>query len=158
MFDLPLGEPGDDPEQVDPERDDAEQEPQQPAAEQSDGAPSRDLAPGAMRAIARASRGFPREINVLCDNALINGFGYKAKPVSRKIARMVAHEFAARRPHRALKWLTAAFAASLVFGLTGTLMYANTVRSAKTTQAQSARAADTELPGQQMPTAIGAGQ
>ena len=44
-------------------------------------------------AIHEASGGVPRTINVVCDNALIGGFGYQVKPVSRSIVLEVTREF-----------------------------------------------------------------
>jgi len=43
----------------------------------------------ALREIVTWSKGIPREINVLCDNALIGGFGYQRRPVTKKIVKEV---------------------------------------------------------------------
>ena len=39
---------------------------------------------GAIKEIVRYSKGIPRVINVVCDNAFITGYGYQKKPVSGK--------------------------------------------------------------------------
>jgi len=37
---------------------------------------------GALKAISAKAKGIPRTINILCDNALITGFGSQVKPVT----------------------------------------------------------------------------
>ena len=44
---------------------------------------------GALRKIVRHAKGCPRTINILCDNALITGFGLSKKPVNSHIVREV---------------------------------------------------------------------
>jgi general secretion pathway protein A len=44
---------------------------------------------GALRKIVRHAKGCPRTINILCDNALITGFGLGKKPVNSQIVREV---------------------------------------------------------------------
>ena len=48
---------------------------------------------GAIVAIHRASRGIPRLINVLCENALINGFATETKPIGAAIIEDVCRDF-----------------------------------------------------------------
>ena len=48
---------------------------------------------GAMKMIVREANGIPRIINILCDNALITGFGYKKKPVNTKIVKEIVADF-----------------------------------------------------------------
>jgi hypothetical protein len=43
------------------------------------------------------SRGIPRTINVICDNAMIGGFASQIKPVGRAIVEEVCGEFDLRR-------------------------------------------------------------
>jgi general secretion pathway protein A len=43
--------------------------------------------------IHAASRGIPRTINVLCDNALISGFALGCQPVGRDIVAEVCRDF-----------------------------------------------------------------
>jgi general secretion pathway protein A len=60
---------------------------------------------GALRRIVREAEGIPRNLNILCDNALITGFGYKRKPVNTKIVNEVIGDFSgAEKPSR-LKWV-----------------------------------------------------
>jgi type II secretory pathway predicted ATPase ExeA len=47
----------------------------------------------AVTLIHTASRGIPRTINVMCDNALISGFALKRQPVDRDIVAEVLHDF-----------------------------------------------------------------
>lgn len=69
----------------------------------------------AVKMIAAAAGGIPRVINILCDNALISGMGYREKPVDAKIVREVIAEYrAAIKPKgkRSPRW--APVAAGLV--------------------------------------------
>ncbi|PYQ80732.1 MAG: AAA family ATPase, partial [Acidobacteria bacterium] len=47
----------------------------------------------AVTLIHEFSRGIPRVINVMCDNALINGFALKRQPVDRDIVAEVCRDF-----------------------------------------------------------------
>src|SRR5208283_1419672 len=46
----------------------------------------------ALKEIIKKAQGVPRLLNVLCDNALITGFGYGQKPVTKKIAKEVIRD------------------------------------------------------------------
>lgn len=46
----------------------------------------------ALRKIARAGRGIPRTLNILCDNSLLTGLGYQVKPVNAGIVREVIRD------------------------------------------------------------------
>ena len=48
---------------------------------------------GALNSIVKEARGFPRLINILCDNALVTGFGYQRNPVGERIVREVISDF-----------------------------------------------------------------
>lgn len=52
----------------------------------------------ALRKIARTSKGIPRVLNVLCDNALITGFGRQERPVTKAIVKEIIRSFKGR-PH-----------------------------------------------------------
>jgi len=81
------------------------------------GAESTDIfTRGALRRIVKHARGIPRILNILCDNALITGFGYEQKPVSAAIAREVIADFEGKSGSRLWKWGVAALAALLVVG------------------------------------------
>ena len=62
----------------------------------------------ALEAICKKASGIPRTINILCDNALITGFGYQQKPVSSKVVREVIRDIEGKRkqslPIRHLAW------------------------------------------------------
>lgn len=86
----------------------------------------------ALRRIAEAANGIPRNLNIIADNALITGFGYQTRPVGAKIVREVLAdrrlEAAAGRPRRS-RWMAGAAAAVItiavlvaVFGLAPRLM------------------------------------
>ena len=78
------------------------------------------FAPTALRRIVDHAGGSPRVLNILCDNCLLAGFGYQAKPVTAKIAREVIADFeGGRRSARRWKY---ALAAVLVLGLAGYLL------------------------------------
>lgn len=71
----------------------------------------------ALKRIVRKSEGIPRVINILCDNALITGFGYQRKPVTKKIVKEIIRDFdGSKRSFLARWWLpgTAALAALIV--------------------------------------------
>lgn len=50
----------------------------------------------ALHRIVRESQGIPRKINIICDNALITGFGYGHKTISAKIIQEVVDDLAGR--------------------------------------------------------------
>ena len=50
----------------------------------------------ALTLIARQAEGIPRRINVLCDNALITGFGRQCKPVSASVVREIIGDVKSR--------------------------------------------------------------
>lgn len=54
----------------------------------------------ALREIAQRARGIPRVINILCDNALITGFGYQEKPVSLKVVKEVVSDLEGKKKRR----------------------------------------------------------
>jgi general secretion pathway protein A len=63
---------------------------------------------GAMKRIVKEARGIPRLLNILCDNALITGFGYKKRPVNTRIVEEVITDFKGGvKEHSLLKWVIA---------------------------------------------------
>ena len=58
--------------------------------------------PGALKLIIREAHGIPRKLNILCDNALITGFGYQQPLISYKIAKEVIADHNGR--HRQTGW------------------------------------------------------
>ena len=61
---------------------------------------------GALKRIVKEAKGIPRRLNILCDNALITGFGYKARPVNAKIVNEVITDFnGGEKEVSLLKWI-----------------------------------------------------
>ncbi len=50
---------------------------------------------GALNLIVRQAKGIPRRLNILCDNALITGFGRQCKPVPVSVAKEIIQDFGA---------------------------------------------------------------
>ncbi|MDR2017695.1 MAG: AAA family ATPase [Syntrophobacterales bacterium] len=73
----------------------------------------------ALKIIVKKAKGIPRVINILCDNALITGFGYQRKPVTAKIVREVADGLAGSKPTSFLWWwiLCVVILASTLLGI-----------------------------------------
>jgi general secretion pathway protein A len=78
--------------------------------------------PGALKVIIRSADGIPRAINILCDNVLINGYGYRKKPVNARIARETIADFQGKSKRPSLRWATVA-AAALVILSAGLLLF-----------------------------------
>ena len=57
----------------------------------------------ALKAIVKEAKGIPRHLNILCDNALITGFGYQKKPVDLKIVKQVIDNFNGKEKSSFLK-------------------------------------------------------
>lgn len=53
---------------------------------------------GALGAIVRRARGNPRVLNVLCDNALLAGYGEQKKPIPARLVREVIRDYDAESP------------------------------------------------------------
>jgi type II secretory pathway predicted ATPase ExeA len=62
------------------------------------GEPARIFSREAILAIHHASRGVPRTINVICDNALIGGFATQTKPIMKAMIDEVCGDFDLRVP------------------------------------------------------------
>ncbi len=69
---------------------------------------------GAMKRIVEKARGIPRIINVLCDNALISGFGYTKKPVTKSVVEEIIRDFQALKQIRSRRWLPLTAAAAVL--------------------------------------------
>ncbi len=80
---------------------------------------------GALKRIVKEAKGIPRRLNILCDNALITGFGYKARPVNAKIVNEVITDFnGGEKEVSLLKWIVPS-AALLLFIILLLFVYAN---------------------------------
>jgi general secretion pathway protein A len=55
---------------------------------------------GALRQIIKDAKGTPRVINVLCTNALIQGYGYRKQRISTKIIKEVIADYTGKKPQR----------------------------------------------------------
>ena len=71
----------------------------------------------AQRIIVREARGIPRRLNILCDNALITGFGYQKKPITEKIAREVIADLNGKPPIKIKRWIPITAAALLILSI-----------------------------------------
>lgn len=60
--------------------------------------------PSALDAVIKKANGIPRVINILCDNALITGFGYQRKPIGADIVREVIADFDGKKKRFSWKW------------------------------------------------------
>jgi general secretion pathway protein A len=67
----------------------------------------------ALRKIVKRARGIPRVINILCDNALIAGVGYRKKPVNSTIVDHVIADYNGEKPSSLKWWMSVSGAAAL---------------------------------------------
>jgi general secretion pathway protein A len=58
----------------------------------------------ALDLIIKEADGVPRKLNILCDNALITGFGYQKNPVTASIAKEVISDFRSGRKKQDRTW------------------------------------------------------
>jgi len=63
-----------------------------------------------LQTIVNKAGGIPRVINILCDNALITGYGYQRRPIDAKIVREVIADIEGKKGRSRLKW-------QLIYGL-----------------------------------------
>lgn len=73
----------------------------------------------AMELIYKEAEGVPRIINILCDAALITGFGYRVRPVPPKVVREVIRDTFGRTPRRLRPWVVATAATAAALGAIG---------------------------------------
>ncbi|MHB8109140.1 MAG: AAA family ATPase [Syntrophorhabdaceae bacterium] len=69
----------------------------------------------ALKGIVKKSRGIPRVINVLCDNALITGFGYRKQPVNRAIVKEIIRDYDGLKWPSGGRWWFPALSALTIF-------------------------------------------
>jgi type II secretory pathway predicted ATPase ExeA len=76
----------------------------------------------ALRRIVKQSMGIPRKINIICDNALISGFGYGKAPVPLKVVNEVIADLEGKTNRASMKWVAAcavlAFSCLVIAGIT----------------------------------------
>ncbi len=89
---------------------------------------------GALLAIIKAAGGIPRKVNIICDNALITGYGYQQKPVTRKIVREVIGDLEGRELQGRFKWaaiIIVLVAALSVLAWAGSSLLGNFLQTAR---------------------------
>jgi general secretion pathway protein A len=59
--------------------------------------------PSALRMLLRESQGYPRRLNIMCDNALMNAFGHESRKVTSSIAREAIEPLTYRPPPRPIR-------------------------------------------------------
>lgn len=59
----------------------------------------------ALKSVVKYGRGIPRRLNVLCDNALIAGYGNHAKPITANLVHEVARDLYGQTKKRCLRWM-----------------------------------------------------
>jgi general secretion pathway protein A len=79
----------------------------------------------ALKMIAKRAKGIPRTINILCDNALVTGFGYRKNRVNKRIVKEIVADLEGKRGSPYLKF---AFACVAGFLLLGVLYFASPLR------------------------------
>ena len=77
--------------------------------------------PGALKLIIREAQGIPRKLNIICDNALITGYGRQRKPVSVSEVKEILSDMDASRSSYLLKWAVGV-AATILLAL-GTFLF-----------------------------------
>ena len=58
----------------------------------------------ALKEIIKKSAGIPRLLNVICDNALITGFGYQKKPVTKSIVKEIIRDLDGSKRSSPRRW------------------------------------------------------
>ena len=84
----------------------------------------------ALRKIVKRAGGIPRVINILCDNALIAGVGYRKRPVNSTIVDHAIVDYDGRKPS-SLKWWMSVSGTAIVGAVCVFLLspYSETLRS-----------------------------
>lgn len=72
---------------------------------------------GALNRVVKEAKGIPRTINILCDNALITGFGYQKKPISARIVSEVAGDISGGVRRSKLVWYLGFALPVVAFGI-----------------------------------------
>jgi len=80
-----------------------------------------------LKKIIAQSYGIPRIINILCDNALITGFGYQKERISVRVAKEVIADFKGHKSRGPLKWVFAVLSSLLMAGIFSVLVFDNSL-------------------------------
>ncbi|MCA9470432.1 MAG: AAA family ATPase [Nitrospirales bacterium] len=75
----------------------------------------------ALKLIVKQANGIPRRLNILCDNALVTGLGYRANPITAKIVQEVIADVDRQLHKRWWGWVPAT--ASLLFLIGGVALF-----------------------------------
>ncbi len=73
--------------------------------------------PTAVRAIIKYAKGNPRAINILCDNALVTGYGSGRRPITRRKVNEVIDDLKGKSPTSPLRRILATLALFLAIGI-----------------------------------------
>lgn len=71
----------------------------------------------AVQNIINESKGIPRVLNILCDNALITGLGYQQRPVNAKVVKEVIDDFRGKKGQPFIKWKLASSIAVIIIAI-----------------------------------------
>ena len=93
--------------------------------------------PGALREVVEHAKGVPRVINILCDNALVNGLGYQKRACHRQIVREAILDLTG---HARVRWLPWAWASLVAVAAAGALFLASPYRELVVGAAETQRA------------------
>ncbi len=69
---------------------------------------------GAIKLIIKQAGGIPRILNILCDNALITGYGYQQRPITGRTVREIIADFEGKGKFPVWRW---GFTLSMIFVL-----------------------------------------
>lgn len=68
----------------------------------------------ALNKIVKEADGIPRTINILCDNAMVAGYGFNKKPINSSIVREVIADFTGTEGSHKNRWIIAAAAIAIL--------------------------------------------
>lgn len=115
--------------------------------------PAEVFTKNAMAEIVEHAKGSPRTINIVCDNALIAGFGAQQRPIDAGLIRQVVSDLqggAPVSPRRPARYSAAIAVAAALVAVVGAGLYALTFGAGKPMEAAS----DAGLPGIERMTAL----
>ncbi|MBU0481711.1 MAG: AAA family ATPase [Proteobacteria bacterium] len=79
--------------------------------------PQEIFSSGALKKIIRTAQGSPRMLNILCDNALVAGFGFQERKITRAIASQVIADFQGNRRPVGFIWKYASVFGALLLSI-----------------------------------------
>ncbi|MFO7606540.1 MAG: AAA family ATPase [Desulfurivibrionaceae bacterium] len=72
---------------------------------------------GALKRIIKSAQGSPRMLNILCDNALVAGYGYQQQRITGRIVKQVIADFEGKRRSPFFLWKYASLVGVLILGV-----------------------------------------